>query len=322
MSSLISPQTAFQAEAFLPMAAYQRLTDLRIQQPNQAFYLAQQRKQRDVLSPDGCLNILACDHPARGVVKTGIDSLTMSNRHDYLARMISILQGDTVDGAKAPVDGLMASMDILEELLLLQEILERPFLNNKLLIASLNRGGLAGSAWELDDPMTGPTPTAVSKWRLDGVKILWRTCNEERDALNTLRYTTDMLREANNNNLPVFLEPLNVIRNTTGWAINLDATELARLVGVASALGNDSRRLWLKLPYCDNFDAVAQATTLPILLLGGESNSDHQMAKQLQAVMANHHNVRGAMMGRSVLYPANGDPLAAAQALQKIVHPQ
>ena len=33
-------------------------------------------------------------------------------------------------------------------------------LDGKLLIASLNRGGLAGAAWEMDDPITGPSPAA------------------------------------------------------------------------------------------------------------------------------------------------------------------
>ncbi len=43
-------------------------------------------------------------------------------------------------------------------------------LDGKVLIGSLNRGGLAGSAWELDDPITGPTPATCADWRLDGAK--------------------------------------------------------------------------------------------------------------------------------------------------------
>ena len=67
----------------------------------------------------------------------------------------------------------MATMDILEDLLLDRRIHSgsrgrRRCSTTSLLIASLNRGGLAGSSWELDDPVTGPSPAACQAWRLDG----------------------------------------------------------------------------------------------------------------------------------------------------------
>ena len=59
-----------------------------------------------------------------------------------------------------------------------------------------------------------------------------------------------------------------------GYVVVKTAEALARLAGVASALGDSSRYLWLKLPYCEGYETVARATTLPILLLGGESAGD------------------------------------------------
>ena len=41
-----------------------------------------------------------------------------------------------------------------------------------------------------------------------------------------------------------------------------------------AALGDSARYLWLKLPYCENYELVANSTTLPILLLGGEPVGD------------------------------------------------
>jgi DhnA family fructose-bisphosphate aldolase class Ia len=96
---------------------------------------------------------------------------------------------------------------------------------------------------------------------------------------------------------------------------------LARIAGVASALGDSSRYLWLKLPYCDGYDAVARATTLPILLLGGESaGSPAPFLNQLASALAAGPNVRGALVGRNVLYPGDEDPLAVAAAAGGIIH--
>jgi DhnA family fructose-bisphosphate aldolase class Ia len=90
---------------------------------------------------------------------------------------------------------------------------------------------------------------------------------------------------------------------------------------VASALGDSSRYLWLKLPHCDGFETVARSTTLPVLLLGGESAGDPApFLRQLGAAMSAGPNVRGALVGRNVLYPGDEDPLAMAEAAGGIVH--
>jgi DhnA family fructose-bisphosphate aldolase class Ia len=99
------------------------------------------------------------------------------------------------------------------------------------------------------------------------------------------------------------------------------AEALARLAGVASALGDSSRYMWLKLPYCDGYEIVARSTTLPILLLGGESAGDPSpFLRQLESAMSAGPNVRGALVGRNVLYPGDEDPLAMAEAAGGIVH--
>jgi DhnA family fructose-bisphosphate aldolase class Ia len=90
---------------------------------------------------------------------------------------------------------------------------------------------------------------------------------------------------------------------------------------VASALGDSSRYLWLKLPYCEDYGKVARATTLPVLLLGGESAGDPApFLRQLEAALHAGPNVRGALVGRNVLYPGPEDPLAVAEAAGGIVH--
>ena len=308
----------FSSKQFLSDAVVARLADTRVSDPEFPLHVATGRKQRDRLAPDGKLNILAADHPARRVTKVGDNAVAMADRRDYLARILRVLISESVDG-------LMATMDILEDLLAIDGFVREAggaaLLDGKLLIASLNRGGLAGSSWELDDPITGPSPATCKAWRLDGAKLLLRIADDEPGSLKTMLASAQAITEANALSLPIFLEPLPVTKTDKGYTVVKTSEALARITGVASALGDSSRYLWLKLPYCDGYEAVARATTLPILLLGGESaGSPAPFLTQLASALAAGANVRGALVGRNVLYPGDEDPLAVAAAAGGIIH--
>jgi len=309
---------AFISTDFLPAPVVARLVESRVADPERAMRAAKARQRRARLTLDGRLNVLAADHPGRRVTSVGDDPLRMADRRDYLARILRVLMSEAVDG-------VMATMDILEDLLTLHDLTREAggpaFLDGKVLIASLNRGGLAQTSWEMDDPMTGPAAAACAAWGLDGVKILLRICDEEPASLETLLAAARAISEANAVHLPAFLEPLPVTATGQGYQIVKTKEALARMVGVASALGDSSRYLWLKLPYCDGYEVVAGATTLPILLLGGESAGDATpFLRQVAAGLAAAPNVRGALAGRNVLYPGAEDPLAVAEAAGGIIH--
>ena len=299
----------------LPAALLTRLTEIRVHDPEYALRVAKSRERRATLTTDGKLNILAADHPARRVTSVGGNSLGMADRHDYLARIVRVLMGGAVDG-------VMSTMDIIEDLLILHDLFGRDgFLKDKLLIASLNRGGLAASSWEMNDPMTGASAETCAAWKLDGAKILMRLCDDEPDSLRTMVASAAAISETNSLRIPMFLEPLPVVKTEKGYKVVKTADALAKIVGVASALGDSSRYMWLKLPYCENYEVVARATTLPILLLGGESAGDPTaFLREVSAGMAAGANVRGALVGRNVLYPGEDDPLAVAEAVGGIVH--
>jgi len=308
----------FSSCEFLPDTVLDRLTAARVSDPEHACRVAAARIRRRQLAPTGKLNILAADHPARNVTQVGSNPLAMADRRDYLARILRVLSG-------ARVDGVMATMDVLEDLLSIDGFLRSAgaatLLDDKLLIASLNRGGLAGSGWEMDDPMTGATPAACHAWRLDGAKILLRVDDKQPASLNTLLASVRIITECNALRLPVFLEPLPVTRSDKGYSVVQTPEALARLAGVASALGDSSRYLWLKLPYCEDYRTVARSTTLPILLLGGESaGGAAPFLRQLECALRAGTNVRGALVGRNVLYPGAEDPLAMAEATGGIIH--
>jgi DhnA family fructose-bisphosphate aldolase class Ia len=308
----------FLDQEFLPASLLGKITNTRLADPESTVRIAKTRKRRSTLAPDGRLNILAADHPARRVTKVGDDPLAMANRHSYLARIVRVLESDLIDG-------VMATMDVLEDLLIIHNLIldagGPALLDNRLLIASLNRGGLAGSSWEMDDPVTGPSPATCVAMNLDGGKLLLRVCDEDPGSLRTMLYCARAITEMNALGLPTFLEPLPVVTNNGSYRVVKTAEALAKIVGVASALGDSSRYLWLKLPYCENYDVVARATTLPILLLGGESVGDATpFLREISMGLLAGPNVRGALVGRNVLFPGLDDPFLAAQAAGSIIH--
>jgi DhnA family fructose-bisphosphate aldolase class Ia len=310
--------SSFNCEDFLPSTAIVRLTQIRVEDPDRALRAAKVRKRRERLAPDGRLNILAADHPARRVTGIGKSPTAMTNRHDYLARIVRVLMSELVDG-------VMATMDILEDLLALHDLTRESggpaFLDEKLLIVSLNRAGLAQSVWEMDDPITGFVAANSAQWNLDGAKFLLRIADSEPGSLKTMLAASAAITELNALRLPMFLEPLPVVKSENGYNVVRSAEALSKIVGVASALGDSSRYLWLKLPYCEGYEAVAGATTLPILILGGESSGDPRLfLTQVAQGIAAGANVRGTMAGRNVLYPGEDDPLAAGEAAGRIVH--
>jgi DhnA family fructose-bisphosphate aldolase class Ia len=309
---------AFPSREYFPDCLLARISELRVADPEFAWRAAQARQLRASIAPQGKLNLLAADHPARNVTRVGDDILAMADRREYLARIVRVLQSPQVDG-------VMATMDVLEDLLAIDGLRRdsgaAPLLDERVLIASLNRGGLAGSVWELDDPMTAATPQACRAWRLDGAKTLLRVDEKNPDSLKTMLACAKAINQTNALGLPMFLEPLPVRTSEKGYEVVKTAGALARLAGVASALGDSSRLLWLKLPYCEDFADVARATTLPILLLGGESAGDPSpFLEQLESAMKAGANVRGALVGRNVLYPGDEDPRAMAEAAGGVVH--
>ena len=315
-----SVTTGFDPQAILARPMFQRITDVRMDDIETSFRNAQNRKKREKLATDGRLCILACDYPARRVVAAGDQPLAMANRYDYLTRIIAVLQAGAVDG-------LIATMDVLEELLILHELLgnigKPGLLDNTLLIPSLNCGGLAGADWGVDDFVTtGPGVETCKLWAMDGVKLRLRLCDHDAASLKTLQACAEQITYANEVELPVFLEPLPVSKDGSDYRIQSSAEALAKITGVACALGDSSRNLWLTLPCCDNIQLAAAATTLPVLLLDDDAAADNGVfAENLKKTLQSSWNVRGVVVGRSVLYPASGgDPASAARTLYDIVH--
>lgn len=314
---------SYRSRDFLTEEAFAAITDLRVQKPDLAREELAKRKRRDVIAPNGKLVVLAADHPARNVTRVGNQPTAMGHRLDYLGRIVRVM-------AASKVDGLMATSDLIEEVVLANYLIKQRggpgFLDNKVLIGSMNRTGLSGSEHEMMDRTSSyMTGKRIKEMHLDGAKLLWRWVptgeKNDRYALETLERIAKAVEELAEVNLPAFVEPLPVIRTESGYKMDTSTNNIIKAVGIASALGFYTGRVWLKIPYCEDFARVAKASTFPILLLGGESTGKPSgTIEDFDRGMGAGPNIRGALVGRNVLFCGDDDPAAIAEAINLVVH--
>ncbi|MEU7582174.1 deoxyribose-phosphate aldolase [Streptomyces sp. NPDC041068] len=281
------------------------LCRIRAQHPEAIAEAAARRPRRPLLGDGGRLMIVAADHPARGSLGVGSDPLAMANRGDLLERLCLAL-------SRPGVDGVLASADVLDDLLLLGA------LDGKVVMGSMNRGGLAGASFELDDRFTGYRPEDIERLGFDAGKLLLRVDYEDPGSLTTLHSaarTVDAMAELG---LPVFVEPFLTRRQGTGAPRNdLSADAVTRSIAIASGLAGTSAYTWLKVPVTENPDDMArvmETSTLPAVLLGGDIGNDAGGAvaafeKWRGALQL--PTVRGLVVGRALLYPPDGDVAGA-----------
>ncbi|WP_230195671.1 Cgl0159 family (beta/alpha)8-fold protein [Streptomyces coriariae] len=278
------------------------LVRLRTQRPEAIAEAAARRPRRPLLGDSGRLMIVAADHPARGALGVGGDRLAMANRAGLLERLCLAL-------SRPGVDGVLATADILDDLLLLGA------LDGKVVMGSLNRGGLQGSVFELDDRFTGHRPEDIERLNFDAGKLLVRIDYDDPGSLTTLESTARAIDDMAARKLPLFVEPFISRRTPDGKVGNdLSAEAVTKSIAIASGLGGTSVYTWLKLPVTDNPDDMAevmQTSTLPAVLLGGEVGEDQDGAYEKWRGALQLPTVRGLVVGRSLLYPADGDVAAA-----------
>ncbi|MFE9021225.1 deoxyribose-phosphate aldolase [Streptomyces sp. NPDC007808] len=275
------------------------LTAIRARNPEAIAEAAARRRRRPLIGDSGRLMIVAADHPARGALSVGDRRLAMADRADLLERLCVAL-------SRPGVDGVLATADILEDLLLLG------VLDDKVVMGSMNRGGLAGASFEMDDRFTGHRAEDIARLRFDAGKLLVRIDYGDRGSLDTLESTARAVDAMAALRLPLFVEPF-MSRRVDGKVRNdLSAEAVTRSIAIASGLGGTSAYTWLKLPVThdpDDMAEVLQTSTLPVVLLGGEvggTAEDQAGAYERWRKALQHPTVQGLVVGRSLLYPAEG----------------
>ncbi|MBO0701910.1 MAG: deoxyribose-phosphate aldolase [Candidatus Dormibacteraeota bacterium] len=268
--------------------------------------LARRSCRDHVTEGTGTLFLIAADHPARGQLTIGADRLAMADRGDLLRRLLLAL-------GRPGVDGVMATADIVEDLALLGA------LEDKVVFGSMNRGGLAGSCFELDDGFTGYTAAAIARDRLDGGKMMVRIDDQDPGTLRTLEGCARAIDELAAFRLPALLEVFPVRREGGGVRAVRDPSAMARAITIVSGLGGTSAYTWLKLPVGEDMDEVLAATTLPTFLLGGDPGKGAEVPFARWERAMGYPQVRGLVAGRALLYPADGDVAHAVDQAAAIV---
>ncbi|MYV52451.1 deoxyribose-phosphate aldolase [Streptomyces sp. SID3212] len=277
------------------------LVRLRTHRPEAVAEAAARRVRRPLIRSTGRLMIIAADHPARGALAVGDRRLAMANRADLLERLCLAL-------SRPGVDGVLATADILDDLLLLGA------LEDRVVIGSMNRGGLAGAAFELDDRFTGHRPEDLARSGFDAGKLLLRIDYQDSASVDTLHSAARAVDAMAERRLPVFVEPFICRRENGRLRTDLSAEAVTRSIAIASGLGGTSAYTWLKLPVTqdpDDMARVMETSTLPAVLLGGEIGDDQEGAYEKWRKALQLPTVQGLVVGRSLLYPVDGDVAAA-----------
>ena len=251
-----------------------------------------------LLSEAGRLMIIAADHPARGALRVGDRPTAMGDRVELLDRIALAL-------SRPGVNGILGTADIIEDLLLMG------VLDGKVVIGSMNRGGLAGTAFEMDDRFTGYTADAIAAMGYEGGKMLMRIDPKDAGSVATMQACAQAVTDLAGHQRMAMIEPF-ISHRVDGRVYNeLTADAMVRAVSVASGIGATSAYSWLKIPVVEEMERVIAASTLPALILGGEVMADQDATFDSWRKALAMPTVCGLVVGRALLYPPDDDVAAA-----------
>jgi hypothetical protein len=228
--------------------------------------------------------------------------MAMADRAELLDRLIVAL-------GRPGVNGVLGTADILEDLLLLGA------LDGKVVVGSMNRGGLAGTSFELDDRFTGYDAAAIEAMGFEMGKMLVRIDPDDPATAQTIESCAHAVSDLAARRKIAMVEPF-ISRRVDGRVRNDLSTEaVIRSVTVAAGLGTTSAYTWLKLPVVDDdpagMERVLSASTLPAVLLGGEVPDNPDAAFASWEKVLRLPTAMGLVVGRTLLYPPDGDVAAA-----------
>jgi hypothetical protein len=283
------------------------LTEIRVSEPQRIAAALAARRRRDTLTRDGMLFIVAADHTARGMVGLYDDPLAMANRRSMLDRLLTVLDHPRVDG-------VLASAEIIDDLVLLDA------LHDKVAVGTMNRGGLAGATWTMDDRFTAYDTAHLRAANLDAGKMLLRIDYRDAGTVPTLETAARAVQELNDAQMMAMVEPIPYTKDAKGEAVwDTDPLALVKAVGISAALGASSAYTWLKIQATADIATVAEVTTQPLLLLGGNPGKDPEATFAMWEAALHQPTVRGLVIGRALLYPPDGDVAATVARAADLV---
>ena len=306
--SVPASESALASQSTSGGAPIAELSTIRRRDPGVVGRLWETRRRRPLLGQDDQILIVAADHMARGALGVRTDPMAMASRPEVLDRLATAI-------TRPGVDGVLGTPDVLEDLLLMG------LLDDKLVIGSMNRGGLQGGSFELDDRFTAYRARDIAAHHLDGGTMLTRICLTDDGTAATLQASAQAVTELAEAGLMAMVEPFWSVREADGRVRNLlDADSVIKSVHVAAGLGATSAYTWLKLPVVQDMERVLEATTLPALLLGGDpTGAPAETYAQWGRALA-CPSAAGLVIGRALLFPSDGGVAAAVDIAAELVH--
>ena len=282
------------------------IAETRVTDPEAIHRAALTRVKRPTVRGNGRLMLLAADHPGRGAFRVGNRAMAMGSRIDLLDRLVTAL-------GRPGVDGLLGTPDVLEDLLLLGA------LHDKVVIGSMNRGGLQGAAFEFDDRFTGYDARGCADMAFNGGKMLVRIALGDPGTVATMTATAQAINELANYKLIAMVEPFWSTRSSGKVTNDLTPDAVIKSIGVTTGLGRTSAYTWLKIPVVPDMARVMDATTLPTLLLGGDPATTPDKTFRNWSEALTLPGVRGLVVGRTLLYPPDDDVAGAVDIAVSMV---
>ena len=278
------------------------IVETRARRPEVIAELARSRKRRSEFDDGRGLFLVTADDAARANLQIGAYPVALGDRKRLLDRLTSILE-------TPEIDGLIATPDIVADLLLLGA------LDDKLVVGSMNRSGLSGSTWEVDDRFTSYDPSAITAAGLDGGKMTLRLDWRDPGTNEALLSCATAISALGRNQVVALVEPLPVFRDAGRSRVANDPEGLIRAISVAAGLGAVSAYTWLRVPMVREMASVVAATSMPVLIGGGDPGVERDEAITRWRDALALPQTRGILAGRSLLFPADGDVDRAVSAV-------
>ncbi len=245
------------------------------------------------------LVLLAADHRARGIV-------TVERYADYVAGLAAALPF---------CDGILASAQPLADLVSAGHVApgQRTYL-------SINRTGLSGSVFELDDRLVATVERAAADG-YDGVKLMTRIDRDDPHTAEALELLGQVLEESRECGLEALVEPLTWVGGA-GGRIDRSVDGIIAAAVVAHDLGAPL----LKVPVpeaapgparVDTVRRVVGSVGVPVLFLGGPHTGD-RAALLAEVADAMEGGGAGLAIGRTIYQ--DPDPAGMAKQVAELVH--
>ena len=243
--------------------------------------------------------LLAADHRARGII-------TVERYDTYLSALAM---------AMPFCDGILASAKPLADLVARGNVAQgqRTYL-------SVNRTGLSGSVFELDDRMVASVERAATDG-YDGVKIMTRIDKDSPHTAEALELLGRVLEESRDVGLDVLVEPLTWVGGA-GGRIDRSVDGIIAAAVIAHDLGSPMLKVPVPeaAPGASRVEAVARvvgSVGVPVLFLGGPHTGDRAslLAEVADAVEGGG---AGLAIGRTIYQ--DPDPAGMARQVAELVH--